>query len=69
MKGTDVVEEPYRFVCGACGRTARSRYGVDAAGNRTTDSTGYDESCAMNAVLCKRDEAGVWHSVEEPDNA
>jgi hypothetical protein len=34
------------YVCGACGRRSRDKYGfkpIDA---------GWDESCAMNAVLC-----------------
>lgn len=35
------------WVCGACGKTSKDRYG-DALSDR-----GWDTSCAMNAVLCK----------------
>jgi hypothetical protein len=31
-------------VCGACGKTARDKYGMER---------GWDESCMLNAVLCK----------------
>lgn len=39
------------WVCGACGKTAIDRYGMEGA-----HSHGWDESCMMNAVLCKRAE-------------
>jgi hypothetical protein len=51
MKGTDVVPEPYRFVCMACGKTARSRYGFDVTGKSTGD-LGWDVSCVTHAILC-----------------
>lgn len=38
------------WVCCACGKTAIDRYGLE--GPR---SGGWDESCMLNAVLCKRD--------------
>ena len=50
MKGTDLAPEGQTWVCCACGKTARSRYGFDAEGNRTTRQR-WDESCAMNAEL------------------
>lgn len=38
------------WVCGACGKTAIDRYGMEGI-----HSSGWDESCMLNAVLCKRD--------------
>lgn len=35
------------WVCGACGKTARDRYGIEGEHDR-----GWDESCMLNAVLC-----------------
>ena len=40
------------WVCGACGKTARDRYGIEGEHSR-----GWDESCMLNAVLC--DEASI----------
>lgn len=37
------------WVCGACGKTALDQYGIEGA-----HSWGWDESCAMHAVLCRR---------------
>lgn len=39
------------WVCGACGKTSRTRYGFDATNVRVA-SPGWDESCMLNAVLC-----------------
>jgi hypothetical protein len=36
----------YVWVCGACGKTSRDRYGHERI------SRGWDESCMLNAVLC-----------------
>ena len=38
------------WVCGACGKTATDRYGLEGPHAR-----GWDESCMLNAVLCKRE--------------
>lgn len=38
------------WVCGACGKTAEDRYGIEGEKSR-----GWDESCMMNAVLCMKD--------------
>lgn len=38
------------WVCGACGKTATDRYGIE--GEHTY---GWDESCMLNAVLRKRE--------------
>lgn len=51
---TNAVERSQRFapdsaiwVCGACGKTAKDRYGEEGE-----NSPGWDESCMLNAVLC-----------------
>lgn len=38
------------WVCAACGKTATDRYGIEGI-----HSSGWDESCMMNSVLCKRE--------------
>jgi hypothetical protein len=38
------------WVCAACGKTATDRYGIEGE-----HSSGWDESCMLNAILCKRD--------------
>jgi hypothetical protein len=38
------------YVCGACGKVSRWRYGVDDK-NRNDATPGWDESCAMHCVL------------------
>lgn len=38
------------WVCGACGKTAVDRYGIEG-----DHSPMWDESCMLNAVLCKRE--------------
>lgn len=70
--GTDIAPEPRVWVCGACGKRARSRYGFDAAGKSTALDRGWDESCMLNAVLCEptpvRDVltgAPLWTAVNE----
>lgn len=35
------------WVCGACGKTASDRYGIEGKYDY-----GWDESCMLNAVLC-----------------
>jgi len=48
------------WVCGACGKTAKDRYG--------DTGSSWDESCMLNAVLChehkKFDDRGrlEWHA-------
>jgi hypothetical protein len=37
------------WVCAACGKTAVDRYGIEGP-----HSSMWDESCMLNAVLCKR---------------
>lgn len=53
------------WVCGACGKTSKDRYG--------DGKSSWDESCMLNAVLChaekKPDENGLfrWTAVPSPD--
>jgi hypothetical protein len=35
------------WVCGACGKTHKDRYGIEGKGSRS-----WDESCMLNAILC-----------------
>ena len=37
------------WVCAVCGKTAEDRYGIEGV-----HSSGWDESCMLHAVLCKR---------------
>lgn len=49
------------FVCRACGKTSRDRYGDQAI------SAGWDESCMSNAVLCHEEkQRGCWLPVSVP---
>lgn len=52
MKGTDIAPEGTVWVCGACGKRARSRYGFDEGRRSTALDAGWDESCMLNAILC-----------------
>lgn len=38
------------WVCAVCGKTHSDLYGIERAGSRS-----WDESCALNAVLCHKD--------------
>ncbi len=49
-EGTAVAPEGQTWVCQACGKTSRSRYGFDAA-NKSVAMRGWDEICMMNASL------------------
>jgi hypothetical protein len=42
------------WVCAACGKTSPTRSGFDSNKKRVSDH-GWDESCFLNAVLCKKD--------------
>jgi Holliday junction resolvase RusA-like endonuclease len=77
MKGTDLAPIGQVFVCGACGKTSRTRYGyyVDEDGHswptapdgQLVASPGWDESCLLHAVLCFEEKTwdGKWRAVEE----
>lgn len=47
------------WVCAACGKTSRTRYGLDEAG--------WDEACMMNAVLCHTG-GPPWHAVTSDES-
>ncbi len=46
------------WVCQACGKTAQDRYGIEGE-----HSHGWDESCMLNAVLCRQPRGLDWRSV------
>jgi len=51
IAGTILIPEHLVWVCGACGKTSRAKYGFDE-NNKRVSQPGYDESCMMNSVLC-----------------
>lgn len=50
------------WVCAACGKTAEDRYG-----QKGVHSYGWDESCMLNAVLCKREGVVPGQSITYAD--
>lgn len=53
---------PCRFVCSACGKTSATRYGLP----NTDHDPGWDASCMLHAVLCRREPKNViWYRVED----
>lgn len=64
------------WVCGACGKTSRTRSGdtMRSDGQVVPDggkvSQGWDASCFLNAVLCQeeKDERGYWVAVNPQPN-
>jgi hypothetical protein len=46
MSDDQIAPEGSVWVCGACGKTAKDRYGGP------NDNPLWDESCMLNAVLC-----------------
>jgi hypothetical protein len=46
MSGNRVAPAGQVWVCGACGKRSRDRYGEHPI------SRGWDEACMLNAVLC-----------------
>lgn len=62
------------FVCGACGKTARWRYGFDDKNKNDPEaSPGWDSSCMTWSVLCFADkidhgtgEGPMWQVVSSP---
>jgi hypothetical protein len=55
------------WVCGACGKTAKDRYGMEGE-----QSPGWDESCMLNSTLCHSErhigEKGLlqWFAFDQP---
>lgn len=65
----DLAPEGCIYVCGACGKTSRNRAGfIDDGSKRGADEDehehgrlaqgGWDESCMLNAVLCRPAKVG-----------
>jgi hypothetical protein len=55
VPGTRVAPHGTVWVCGACGKRSLTRYGFDEENKRTALDNGWDESCMLNATLCKLD--------------
>lgn len=45
----DIARESHVFVCLACGKTARTRYGFNDDDGASNASPGWDASCMLNA--------------------
>ena len=62
----DLAPEGCIYVCGACGKTSRNRAGFLPDGGRGKDEdehgriaqSSWDESCMLNAVLCRPAKVG-----------
>ena len=51
------------WVCGACGKTAEDRYGLEGERSR-----GWDASCMLNAVLCHREKLfDEWRALTDEE--
>ncbi len=59
QRGNVAAKPDQVWVCSACGKTARSRYGFDddgtTRGGACNADRGWDTSCTMHAVLCKKE--------------
>lgn len=62
--GTTLAPEGQVWVCGACGKRSRTRYGWDAEGKNAFVDHGWDVSCAMHAVLCHDTVDGSFRPVK-----
>lgn len=51
VSGTEIAPDGQVWVCGACGKTSRTRYGFDDDDKNVCDP-GWDESCMLNSTLC-----------------
>jgi hypothetical protein len=72
MKGTELAPEGKLWVCMACGKVSRTRYGfLEGDAQRMPDGTrvasrGWDESCMMNAELVDYEESLQWLAEVKP---
>jgi hypothetical protein len=57
QEGTVEAPDDMIWVCSACGKTSRTRYGFNAQ-NENVCLPGWDASCMSNAVLCYRKRSG-----------
>lgn len=66
MNGTDLAPDGQLWVCAACGKRARSRYGFDSGNKSTVVDPGWDGACMLSAVLVYADKReGKWVAVEQ----
>lgn len=49
-EGTRLAPDGFMWVCQACGKKSRTKYGFDDENNPTADR-GWDESCMLNSQL------------------
>lgn len=61
--GNRVAPPGQIYVCGACGKRSKDKYGEQMI------DRGWDVSCMMWAVLCynPRGPSGKWQAVPQPD--
>jgi hypothetical protein len=59
----EVAPKGQVFVCAACGKRSKDRYGDQKI------DRGWDVSCMLNAVLCyeEKSEIGFWIAVKDED--
>jgi hypothetical protein len=65
IAGTAYAPKGQIWVCTACGKRARTRYGIDDVGAHTNIDYGWDESCAMHATLCYEEKKDGHFVAEE----
>ena len=49
--GTKPAPKGQIWVCAACGKRSKTRYGIDE-NNKDVADRGWDAACMLNAVLC-----------------
>lgn len=70
--GTDLAPEGHIWVCMACGKTSKTKYGFDQDNNRVA-MRGWDVSCAINSQLfpeshiAERDQNGRVTKIDDPE--
>lgn len=55
VKGTIKCADDETWICMACGKMSRTKYGFDEDGKNCCDHR-WDVSCSMNSMLIKKDE-------------
>ena len=66
-RGTTLAPAGQVWVCLACGKRSRTKYGFDADDVRQNIDPGWDESCMLNSVLCHDPPGpdGTWKAVDD----
>lgn len=67
--GVALAQDGQVWICAACGKTSRTKYGFDDD-DRWVADRGWDESCMLNAVLVyadsiQRNERGIVTAAKE----